>query len=81
MTGAKIYTTPGCPWCAKTKEFFRNNKIKFIEIDVSKSSDKAKEMIKKSGQIGVPVTIIGNEIIVGFDEDKLRKILKTRKRK
>lgn len=72
----KIYTTPTCPWCAKTKEFFKENKVKFTQIDVASNQKAAKEMIEKSGQMGVPVTDINGEIIVGFNESKLRKALK-----
>ena len=72
----KIYTTPVCPWCKKTKEFFKANKIKYDEIDVAADQRAAEEMIEKSGQRGVPVTTIDGEVVVGFDEPKLRKALK-----
>ncbi len=72
----KIYTTPTCPWCKKTKEFLKENKIKFKEIDVASDKKAAKEMIEKSGQMGVPVIEIDKQLIVGFDEDKLKKALK-----
>ena len=72
----KIYTTPTCPWCKKTKEFFKENKIKFKEIDAASDKKAAKEMIKKSGQMGVPVIEIDKQLIVGFDEEKLKKALK-----
>jgi len=72
----KIYTTPTCPWCKKTKEFFKENKIKFKEINVASNKKAAKEMIKKSGQMGVPVIEIDKQLIVGFDEEKLKKALK-----
>ena len=72
----KIYTTPTCPWCKKTKEFFKENKIKFKEIDAASDKKAAKEMIEKSGQMGVPVIEIDKQLIVGFDEEKLKKALK-----
>lgn len=72
----KIYTTPTCPWCKKTKEFFKENKIKFTEINVASNQKAAKEMIDKSGQTGVPVIDVNGTLIVGFDEPKLRKALK-----
>ena len=72
----KIYTIPTCPWCKKTKEFFKKNKIKFKEIDVASDKKAAKEMIEKSGQMGVPVIEIDKQLIVGFDEEKLKKALK-----
>ena len=81
MVSVKIYTTPECPWCKKTKEFLKKNKIKFSEIDVSKSEKAAKEMFKKSGQMGVPVIDAGGKIIVGFDEAELKYALKNKNEK
>lgn len=73
----KIYTTKSCPWCHKVKEFFKENKVKYTEIDVGDNENAAKEMVEKSGQVGVPVTFVDNhEPIVGFDEAKLKKALK-----
>lgn len=72
----KIYTTPTCPWCKKTKAFLKENKIDYKEIDVGSDDAASKEMIKKSGQMGVPVVDIDGTIIAGFDEEKLRKALK-----
>ena len=71
-----IYSTPGCPWCAKTKAFLKEHKIAFKDIDVSKDEKAGQEIVKKSGQMGVPVTDINGTIIVGFDEAKLKKALK-----
>ena len=71
-----IFSTEFCPWCRKTKEFFKEHKIKYKEYDVGKDAKKAEEMIKKSGQQGVPVIDIDGEIVVGFDEEKLRRLLK-----
>ncbi len=81
MITVQIYSTPTCPWCLKTKEFLKNNKIKFKDIDVSKDSKAAEEMVKKSGQMGTPVLDIDGKIIVGFDEEELRKTLKFNKKK
>ena len=76
MTNVKIYTTPTCVYCKSAKEFLRKNKIKFEEIDVSKNQKSAKEMIEKSGQLGVPVIDISGQIIIGFDQEKLEELLK-----
>ncbi len=70
-----IYSTKTCPWCAKTKEFLHENKVKYTEKDVGSNKKFANEMIKKSGQYGVPVVDINGEIIVGCNEDKLRENL------
>lgn len=71
----KVYSTHSCPYCIMLKEFLNANKIKFEEIDVSKDHKKAKEMIEKSGQMGVPVTEIDGKIIVGFDKEAIKKAL------
>ena len=71
----KIYSTPSCPWCKRAKEFLKENKVSFTNIDVASDQKAAKEMIEKSGQMGVPVIDIDGKIIVGFDEEKLRKLL------
>ena len=72
----KVYSTPTCPWCKKTKEFLKENKVSFKNIDVSKDKKAAAEMLELSGQSGVPVTDANGTIIVGFDEGKLKKALK-----
>ena len=61
---AIVYSTPTCPYCHLLKDFLKQNKIEVEDIDVSKSREKAEEMIEKSGQMGVPVADIGGEIFV-----------------
>ncbi|HOQ40418.1 MAG TPA: glutaredoxin family protein [Fervidobacterium sp.] len=73
----KIYTTPTCPWCKKAKEYFKQRGLSYTEIDVSKDQRAAEEMVRKSGQMGVPVIEIGSQIIVGFDKAKIERILGT----
>lgn len=75
MTKVIVYSTQTCPWCQKTKEFLKENKIDFKEIDVGSDEKAAKEMMEKSGQMGVPVIDIDGTIIQGFDEAKLKKAL------
>lgn len=72
----KIYTTPGCHFCHMAKEYFKLKGIQYEEIDVSKDMAKGKEMIEKSGQIGVPVIEIDGKIVIGFDRPKIDKYLK-----
>ena len=72
----KIYTTPSCPYCLLAKQYFQSKKIIFEEIDVSKSSQKAQEMVDLSGQMGVPVITIDDKVIIGFDKEKIESILK-----
>ena len=70
-----VYSTPTCPFCVRAKQFLKDNNVQFEEIDVSENQDKAQEMIKKSGQMGVPVIEIGGKMIVGFDKDKIKESL------
>lgn len=71
----KIYSTSTCPFCTMTKKFLKENNIDFEDIDVSADQAKALEMIKKTGQMAIPVIDIDGEIIVGFDKEKIRKAL------
>ena len=71
----KIYTTATCQWCKKTKEFLKANKVGFTEVDVGADQKATEEMIKKSGQTGVPVIDVNGKILVGFDEGKLKSAL------
>lgn len=71
----KVYSTPTCPWCFKAKDFLKDNHIEFEDINVRENHEAAEEMIEKSGQMGVPVIEIGNDIIVGFDEARIRELL------
>ena len=71
----KIYSTPTCPFCIRTKQFLKDNNIVFEDIDVSANQEKAQEMIQKSGQMGVPVLDIDGEIIVGFDKERIKSTL------
>ena len=72
----KVYSTPYCPYCRVTKEFLRERNIKFEEIDVSEDQEAAKEMVHLSKQVGVPVIVIDEKVIVGYDEPALKAALK-----
>ncbi|MEK6834734.1 MAG: glutaredoxin family protein [Nanoarchaeota archaeon] len=71
-----IYMTNHCPWCHKTIELFNEKGIKFKQIYVDEDHKAAQEMIKKSGQMGVPVIEIGKDIVVGYDIAAFKKLLK-----
>lgn len=75
MANIIIYTTPTCVYCRKTKQFFKEHDISYTEKDVSADSAAVDEMVKKSGQMGVPVIDVDGSIIVGFDEEALRQAL------
>ena len=68
-----LYGTPTCTYCVRAKQFLEANQITFDYIDVSQNQGKAREMIKKSGQMGVPVIDIDGKIIVGFDKSAIEK--------
>lgn len=75
MKNAIVYSTPSCVYCGLAKDFLVKNKVNVTEHNVATDLAKRKEMIDKTGQMGVPVIDIGGEIIVGFDETKLKSIL------
>jgi glutaredoxin 3 len=70
-----IYSTPTCHFCHAAKEFFTANNIAYTDINVATDLDSRKLMIEKSGQMGVPVITIDNDVVVGFDQKKLRSLL------
>jgi glutaredoxin 3 len=71
-----IYTTPTCPWCHRTKAWMRDKKIRYREVDVTSDKKGLEEMVRISGQTGVPVIVVGDEVIVGFNEKRLNEIFK-----
>lgn len=75
MKNVVIYTTPVCVYCKKTKDFFEKNNVKYTEHDVIKNVAAREEMIRTSGQMGVPVINIDGKIVVGYDERRLRELL------
>lgn len=75
MHNVLIYTTDTCHFCKLAKEFFKQNSMKYKEINVGEDEKAAKEMIEKSGQMGVPVIDIDGKIIIGFDKGAIKKAL------
>lgn len=70
-----IYSTPTCHFCQITKEFFKEHNVAYTEIDVAADAEKREEIRIKSGQFGVPVVLIGDEMIIGFDKKKFMSAL------
>ncbi|NCT01826.1 NrdH-redoxin [Candidatus Parcubacteria bacterium] len=70
-----IYSTPVCHFCHAAKDFFQTNNITFTDHDVASDATMRQEMIDLTGQMGVPVIKIGDDIVIGFDEPKLRELL------
>lgn len=75
MKNVTIYSTPFCHFCHMAKDFFKANNVAYTEYDVASNLEKRKEMMEKSGQMGVPVIVIGDELIVGFDKPEIAKML------
>lgn len=70
-----VYSTPTCPWCTKVKDYLDSKDVPYEHFDVSKDREKAMEMVKKSGQQGVPVIDIDGSIVVGFDQNSINNLL------
>ena len=70
-----VYSTPTCHFCTLAKEFFKENNIAYTEYNVLSDLEKRQEMVDKSGQMGVPVIDISGDIVVGFDEEQISKLL------
>ncbi len=70
-----VFSTPACSFCTMTKTYFREKGIRFTEIDVSRDFEAAREMVRRSGQMGVPVIDIGGRIVIGFDRPQIDLLL------
>ena len=70
-----IYSTPTCHFCQMTKDFLTEKGIGYTEYNVAADLEKRQEMIQKSGQMGVPVIYVGDQLIVGFDKERLTSTL------
>ena len=70
-----VYSTPTCPFCHKAKEYLKEKGVEFEDVNVAEDQVRAEEMVKKSGQMGVPVLDIHGTIIVGFDQPKIDEAL------
>ena len=70
-----VYTTPTCSWCTTLKNYLVKNQVRYTEVDVSRDEEAARLMVERSGQQGVPQTMIGGEMVVGFDKTKINRLL------
>lgn len=75
MVNVKIYTTPTCPYCVKAKDYFKRKGVKYTEYNVAQDKGALQEMVKLSGGRSVPVIAAGDEVMIGFDQARLDKIL------
>ncbi|MDE2188607.1 MAG: glutaredoxin family protein [Patescibacteria group bacterium] len=75
MKPVTIYSTPTCVYCKAAKDYFNKNGVSFTEYNVAADAVKRKEMVDKTGQLGVPVITIGDQVIVGFDQEAITAAL------
>lgn len=75
MPNVTIYSTPSCHFCHMAKDFFKEKNIAYTEYNVASDADKRKEMVEKSGQMGVPVIVIGDQMVIGFNKPKVAELL------
>lgn len=71
----KVYSTPTCPYCKLVKDYLKEKELPFDDIDVAADADAAKEIVKLSGQMGVPVIDVDGQIIVGWNKSALEEVL------
>lgn len=75
MKTVQIYSTPSCHFCHMAKDFFKANNVEFTDYDVSNDQAKRDEVIERSGQMGVPVIFIGEDMVIGYDEARIKSLL------
>ncbi|OHA31888.1 MAG: NrdH-redoxin [Candidatus Taylorbacteria bacterium RIFCSPLOWO2_01_FULL_45_15b] len=75
MKTVTIFTTPTCTYCHQAKEFFKANGVQYIEHNVASDLNARKEMVEKSGQLGVPVIFVDDQVIIGYDKATLSSLL------
>ena len=79
MKKVSIYTTPTCQYCDQAKEYMDEHEIDYKEYDVSSDDKRRKEMVEESGQMGVPVLMLGEEMMIGFDEGRFEEMVEKHK--
>jgi len=70
-----VFSTPTCSFCNQAKRYFREKNIRFTDVDVSRDQSAARDMMRRTGQMGVPVILINNKPIIGFDRPKINQML------
>ena len=71
----KVFSTPTCPWCQKTKQYFDEQGVKYENIDVTQNQEMAKKMVEKSGQMGVPQIWVDDQVVVGYNKSVFDDLL------
>ena len=75
MSRIILFSTPSCSWCKRAKRYLKENRVRFKEIDIERDPKAAQDLVKKTGQMGVPVIKIGSRWIVGFDQPRIEREL------
>lgn len=70
-----VFTTPSCPWCTRAKQYLRQQNVTFREVDVSRDGAAARDLVRRTGQMGVPVVEIDGRPVVGFDKPQIDRLL------
>ena len=70
-----VFTTPTCSWCKKTKQYLIDRRIRFKEVDISKDQQAARDLVKRTNQMGVPVTLIDSRPVIGFNKSEINRLL------
>lgn len=76
-----VFTTPTCSYCSSVKSFLRKHKIRFKEVDISRDDAAARDMVRRTGQMGVPVVLVNNRPVVGFKKDELMRLLEIKEKR
>ena len=69
------YTAPGCSWCVRVKQYLRQRNVRFREVDVSRDAAAARDLARRTGQMGVPVVEIDGDLVIGFDKPRIDRLL------
>jgi glutaredoxin 3 len=75
MAEVTVYTTPTCPWCSKLKGYLNEKGVPFQEVNIAANPEAANRLMDVSGQRSVPVTTVGDQVVVGFDPDSIDHLL------
>ena len=70
-----VFTTPTCPWCQRAKQYLRQQRVSYREVDVSRDAAAARDLVRRTGQMGVPVVEIDGRPVVGFDQRAIDRLL------
>jgi len=73
MPNVTVYSIPTCKYCKSVKKLLDELKVKYKDVDVSEDAEAQREMIEMSGQVGVPVVVVGDEVVIGYDRRRLKK--------